>query len=157
MDNDYNMPDGCHVRDIPGCGRERNEHADYCKRHNRGLRYHSGDDDCICGVDSEDDWAFCEGCTRKFLFEDLAVIQSLDPDLSWCEDCRKVCECGHIMGVHSLHGSGCDGDGELNSCACQHHNPIYDPPAAVVGRAKDIMCGIWMSQQFMDQIAKERL
>ena len=102
----------------------------------------------------------CEGCMESFweIGPELAIVPEIDPDLHWCEACRVVCKCGHILGVHAVvvregrSAVGCDGNhGEPGECGCAGFVPRV--PRAVVDRAK----GIWMSESFRKQLEKERI
>ena len=98
----------------------------------------------------------CEGCGNQFEIGELNEIPAIDPDLHWCEACRVVCKCGHILGVHAVvvrsgrAVDGCDGNhGEPGECDCRGFVPKV--PAAVVDRAK----GIWPSESYRKQLEKE--
>lgn len=159
-DCDFNMPPGCFVRDIPGCGRDPEEHSPDCLKANRRLARAGEDTDCICHVRRLDqvETGTCEGCGNQFEVGELAVIAAIDPDLHWCEACRVVCKCGHINGVHAtvvragLPVNGCDGNhGEIGECACRKF--VAKVPATVVDRAK----GIWLWESYRKQLEKERI
>ena len=160
MFNDYNLPDGCRVRDLPGFGREPGEHSAECLRANRRLSHAGEDTECICHVWRREldqvETGSCENCHSQFEIGELAVIPEIDPDLKWCEACRAVCECGHILGVHAIQvdehlvRDGCDGNhGEPGECDCRGF--VAEAPRAVVDRAK----GIWISESFRRQMERE--
>ena len=102
--------------------------------------------------------AFCSGCDRQFEVGDVAIVPSVDPDLKWCDDCRKPCPegCGHIVGVHSVYPTlECDGNGEPDDCHCKWHRPV-NVPEAIVTAAKAIPLGIWMSERFRQELRRGR-
>jgi hypothetical protein len=133
-------------------------HSPTCLRYNRGLGRHSAD--CVCNSRRLDqvETGICEGCGNQFEVGELGEIPAIDPDLHWCEACRVVCKCGHILGVHAVvvregrSAVGCDGNhGEPGECGCVGFVPKV--PATVVDRAK----GIWMSESYRKQLEKERI